>query len=443
MSTEPAGRESGRGRGGGQGQSHGRGSRHASQPRTVLVSKAMSRLLRHAAVEERIPIDKHGYVRMDHLLGWQRLRSMKPPVTFGEVVEAVRDNEKKRFALKYIGEGEEGGNDPGPIPVRTGTLSETQTARTEAGVTKSAATDQTIEIATEAQDQSQSQEPEQAKTDSETQRAISMFQSNQDADDLDPRHFLIRATQGHSMQTIEAESLLTPITLDDPATIPETVVHGTFYGAWDRIVQSGGLKRMKRNHVHFATGPALDDVLPSPPSNNGSGEESTGSHVGGGTSAVLLGKDKVISGMRGDAQILIYVDIRRALAERPDMKWWRSENGVILTEGVSEASPTTTQSLPASENGAGEGQGIPPDDGARQSDEMKKGSKPPEQEKLVPMEYWLAAVEVKEGLGLLWKHGEGTVRELPEHLRSRALPMGKRGHGPGRGRGWGRGQGRG
>ena len=45
-----------------------------------------------------------------------------------------------------------------------------------------------------------------------------------------------------------------------------------------------------------------------------------------------LVENKVRSGMRSDAQILIYIDIRRSL--EAGMKWWRSENGVLLTEGI-------------------------------------------------------------------------------------------------------------
>ncbi|KIW99659.1 uncharacterized protein Z518_11072 [Rhinocladiella mackenziei CBS 650.93] len=312
----------------------GRGSRDDSQPRSVLVSKALSRLLRHAAVQEHIPIDNHGYVRMDHLLAWQKLRSMKPPVTFDEVIEVVEDNNKKRFALKYVAKDE--------------TPDDTATS-------------------------TQPNAEARAETETETQHAISMFQSTKD--DKNVEQYFIRATQGHSMKSIESENLLTPITLDDPASIPSTIVHGTFYGAWDRILQTGGLKRMTRNHVHFATGPALDEALSESNSNNKKSRLDS-----------LLGKNKVISGMRSDAQILIYVDVRKALEEEKDMKWWRSENGVILTEGV-----------PAVED----------------------------DQKMVPIKYWIAAVEVKKGLGLLWQHEQGVVRELPEYLRNRAVPRGK------------------
>ena len=41
---------------------------------------------------------------------------------------------------------------------------------------------------------------------------------------------------------------------------------------------------------------------------------------------------KVISGMRKSADILIWVDVRKSI-EDVGLKWWRSTNGVILTEG--------------------------------------------------------------------------------------------------------------
>lgn len=381
------------------------GSRHDSLPRTVLVSKALSRLLRHAAEQERIPIDNHGYVRMDHLLAWQRLRSMKPPVTFEEVVQVVEDNEKKRFALKYVS----GGEQPDTAdPVGGGPA-----------VTTS--------------EPSQEEPTTDAEVETATQRAISTFQSTMG--DSEPKRYFIRATQGHSMRGVEAENLLTPISLDDPDSIPTTVVHGTFYGAWSPILQTGGLKSMTRNHVHFATGPGLDMVVavpppspsPSPSQDNSGGTGSVqrkhGGGGGGGRLSHLMGESRVTSGMRSDAQILIYIDIRKALQEEPGMKWWRSENGVILTDGLLLL---TTGSNSGEKGGkaAGEREGRGGGGGGV---------------KVVPMKYWLAAVEIKEGLGLLWKQGEGengVVQELPEALRTRAVPRGK-GGGPRGGRGGG------
>lgn len=40
----------------------------------------------------------------------------------------------------------------------------------------------------------------------------------------------------------------------------------------------------------------------------------------------------VISGMRASATVLIWVDLKRSL-EAGALKWWRSANGVVLTEG--------------------------------------------------------------------------------------------------------------
>lgn len=79
------------------------------------------------------------------------------------------------------------------------------------------------------------------------------------------------------------------------------IIHGTNHTAWQLISKDPkGLQRMKRNHIHFATG--------------------------------LLGEDGVISGMRGSCTVLVYVDFEKCL--RDGIKFFRSENGVVLTEGV-------------------------------------------------------------------------------------------------------------
>jgi hypothetical protein len=43
--------------------------------------------------------------------------------------------------------------------------------------------------------------------------------------------------------------------------------------------------------------------------------------------------DGVISGMRKDATIVVWVDVKRSALEG-GVEWWRSRNGVILTDGV-------------------------------------------------------------------------------------------------------------
>jgi 2'-phosphotransferase len=315
--------------------------------REVTVSKALSWLLRHGAVKEGVTMDAQGYVACDELLRWHKLKALG--LGMEELVRVVEGNEKGRFALSFVGGG--GGDVVGEEATNTSTISDQLGSMSDG---------------------------QQDHVETETQRALQHAATG----DLEPSRYLIRATQGHSLKTIEASAYLTPITLQDPKGLPETVVHGTFYGAWERILASGGLKSMGRVHVHFATGPRVEDVLDR--------GKKDGGGPGGGKKT-----DVVISGMRADAQILIYVDIRRAL--EAGVEFWKSENGVVLTEGV------------AIEGG-----------------------------KMLASEFWDVVVEIKAGVGVLWKQGEGVVRDLPAELKGTGMPRGKervgRGGG-GRGRG--------
>jgi 2'-phosphotransferase len=168
-----------------------------------------------------------------------------------------------------------------------------------------------------------------------------------------PSDWIIRANQGHSI-AIESAALLVPITLKT-GNIPEIVVHGTYYAFYQTIIESGGLKKMGRNHIHFSTGLPED-------------------------------KQGVISGMRSDTEILIYVDIEKSLRDG-GTSWWISENGVVLTEG----------------NGDG----------------------------LLPSKYWKKVIGRKQDVGILWEDGV-QLADLPMSLRNRKAPMGK---GPRRERG--------
>jgi len=224
------------------------------------------------------------------------VRSLHP--TFSEVLQAVRESDKQRFAIK-------------PNPSTNPSLDETST---------------------------------------------------------EPSHWLIRANQGHSIK-LDSEGLLKPIALPSPQTgeipegsvpIPEVVVHGTYFAFWPKIVESGGLKPMGRNHVHFSIGLPED-------------------------------KSGVISGMRKDAEVLVYVDVEKSLreAEAGDgggIKWWMSENGVVLTEGDKDG--------------------------------------------LVPTRLFREVVGRQQDVGVLMRDGE-EVAYLPEGLKIRAP------HGKGRGGGKG------
>ena len=66
--------------------------------------------------------------------------------------------------------------------------------------------------------------------------------------------YLIRARQGHSIQIGELlndEIMMTVIVKQLPFCI-----HGTTKENYEKIIKSGGLNRMKRNHIHFAKEPS-------------------------------------------------------------------------------------------------------------------------------------------------------------------------------------------
>ncbi len=201
------------------------------------------------------------------------------------------------------------------------------------------------------------------------------LEKTSDGNDDDAGRWLIRANQGHSIQ-IDSDGLLTPITLE-AANVPDVVVHGTYFAFWPLIVSSGGLRRMGRNHVHCSTG--------VPPSSSSSSSSSTAKDDS-------AGEQRVVSGMRADAELLVYLDVERSLRDGA-LRWWRSDNGVVLTEGDAEG--------------------------------------------LVPARYFREVVGRRLDIGTLWRDGE-KVADLPAGLKGR-VPTGK-GRASGGGRG-GRGRG--
>lgn len=88
-----------------------------------------------------------------------------------------------------------------------------------------------------------------------------------------PNGPLIRANQGHSMGSISVE-------MQEVSEAVELAVHGTYYAAWPSI-QSTGLSRMARKHVHLARNAPDRDV-------------------------------SVVSGMRSSCEVLVWVDLRKA-----------------------------------------------------------------------------------------------------------------------------------
>ncbi|MCJ1439893.1 MAG: hypothetical protein MMC23_000374 [Stictis urceolatum] len=268
-----------------------RGNHRGPEDRETQVSKKLSWILRHGADKEGLKLDKNGYANCAELLSWQTLRSLK--VSFQELQQIVSTNSKKRFEL---------------IPTPTPTPNASSPSSTS---------------------------PDPA--------------SPLAPDSSDPSNFLIRASQGHSL-AIASESLLTALDSTSPSC-PAFVVHGTYPAAWKSIQKSGGLSRMGRGHVHFATGTGDGVAPPSvslekdplvsavPEPDVGEGKRAEGTSVGGAKAEVEAGRGGqgqgqgqiVISGLRASATILVWVDVKRSA--EGGLKWWRSANGVILTEG--------------------------------------------------------------------------------------------------------------
>ena len=282
---------------------------------------------------------------------WRRLKSLK--ATFPDILEAVSSSDKQRFGLLYV-PPESSNQDIKAAEHATSTNPDTNegTAASDSAATNA------------------------------TARALA-------ANDPDPHNYLIRARQGHSMKTVDAASLLQQLSLNGGDELPDTVVHGTFHASWPKILKSGGLKCMGRNHIHFASGPPLSSILP-----DGIHGRVATPKGGGGPGK----KEGVISGMRADAQILIYIDLKRAL--EAGCPFWVSENGVILSEGV------------ATQDGG---------------------------EKLLPLEFFDVVVERKNGLGVIWEGGE-LLKETPQWMLDAKMPVGKGGRSDNGAKGKGKGK---
>ena len=107
----------------------------------------------------------------------------------------------------------------------------------------------------------------------------------------------IRAAQGHTITAVKTEELLTKI--EDPFKYVY-VVHGTYKEPLP-LIMKGGLNKMARNHVHMAIG---------------------------------MGKNGVISGMRASCQIVVEINMIKAIYGPDKIPFYVSSNEVILSEGL-------------------------------------------------------------------------------------------------------------
>ncbi|GAA5870646.1 hypothetical protein JCM3774_001713 [Rhodotorula dairenensis] len=104
----------------------------------------------------------------------------------------------------------------------------------------------------------------------------------------------IRANQGHSVKVEALE--LKPVERAEEVPV---MVHGTYFRLWPAI-ENEGLKVMTRNHVHCAIG--------------------------------LAGDSGVVSGMRANCDLFIYLDVPQLLAD--GIAIYTSTNNVVLTAGI-------------------------------------------------------------------------------------------------------------
>ncbi|RCI00563.1 tRNA 2'-phosphotransferase 1 [Rhizopus azygosporus] len=111
--------------------------------------------------------------------------------------------------------------------------------------------------------------------------------------------YYIRATQGHSIPVINTDELLEKL---DKVTTP--VIHGTTMKAWESI-KNDGLSKMNRIHIHFAIG------LPNDPN--------------------------VKSGVRKSSEVYIFIDADKAMKD--GIKFYKSRNDVILSDGIDGTIP--------------------------------------------------------------------------------------------------------
>ncbi|CAH0400281.1 unnamed protein product [Chilo suppressalis] len=103
----------------------------------------------------------------------------------------------------------------------------------------------------------------------------------------------VKANQGHSLPQVTNAGLVQII---EPKYT--TVVHGTYLKCWQQI-KLDGLSRMSRQHIHFAKG-TLED-------------------------------SSVISGLRKNIEIYIFIDLKKALKD--GIEFFESENQVVLCPG--------------------------------------------------------------------------------------------------------------
>lgn len=110
----------------------------------------------------------------------------------------------------------------------------------------------------------------------------------------------ICATQGHSIRSIQPSGeVLVPIT--EVSQLPQELIHGTNLQSTIKIIKSGAISSMSRNHVHLSPG--------------------------------MLHAKGVISGMRSSSTVYIFINCHSSLFFK-NLKLFRSLNNVYLSSSI-------------------------------------------------------------------------------------------------------------
>lgn len=200
----------------------------ADEKRDLQISKSLSRLLRHKAVQEGLEIDSNGLVRIDDLLKHRNLKSLH--VKYDELVRIVDSNGKKRFKIVK--------------------------------------NEENIEF--------------------------------------------ICALQGHSIKTVIETPDMLQLEKSDLKSWPSLILHSTMKNKLGIIKSTGGLSRMKRNHIHFT------DTVPQ-------------KFINLLDNTDKIGNGNAISGVRSHSNIIILMDVEKL--RMSNLQFFISDNGVILSPG--------------------------------------------------------------------------------------------------------------
>ena len=197
--------------------------RHCSTSKKKIhsaLSKKLSYILRHGALEQGLTVSSDGYVNLASILELKSFRQASLPL----IQEVVRNCRKQRFSLRKR-----------PRPRRSSFSAAQKCVSGEEGI------------------------------DNYNYNNDSKNSSDDEKDDYDGRrghdndrqaelkYWEIRANQGHTMRGVIQDARLLK-RVQDPSECQDCV-HGTSRIAWSKYISCQGLSRMTRNHIHMALKP--------------------------------------------------------------------------------------------------------------------------------------------------------------------------------------------